>query len=114
MPKGKSKPKASSKHIVHAIQIYDSMKLGFPLAVFEGLGQFQDIAKGDTMDGRCWPNINGHTNYAKIYRVMSVRHTLTTDAAGQVKHLKSLFVEPVVPPDRSGLSAAGHEESRRD
>jgi hypothetical protein len=92
------KTKVTRKRIIHAIQIYDAEKLGFPLAVFEVIGQFQDIAKGDTMDGRCWPTINGHSNYAKIYRVVSVRHTLTADHSGQVKHLKSLFVAPVVPP----------------
>ena len=93
-----SKRKAGPKRIIHAIQIYDSEKLGYPLAVFEGVGQFQDIAKGDTMDGRCWPAIHGHSNYARIYRVMSIRHTLTASPSGEVKHLKSLFVEPVVPP----------------
>src|SRR4051812_46273228 len=92
------KRKAVPKRIIHAIQIYDSEKLGFPLAVFEGVRQFQDIAKGDTMDGRCWPAIHGHTNYARIYRITSIRHTLTTSPAGDVKHLKSLFVEPLVPP----------------
>jgi hypothetical protein len=95
--------------IIHAIQVYDSEKLGFPLAVFAGTGQFQDIARGDTMDGRCWGAIHGHSNYARIYRIVSVRHTLNTDAAtGQVTHLKSLFVEPVVPP-RDGV-APGYEE----
>src|SRR4051812_22236374 len=101
MKKLSSKPKirkAAPKRIIHAIQIYDSEKLGFPLAVFEGVGQFQDIAKGDTMDGRCWPAIHGHTNYARIYRIASIRHTLTESPSGEVKHLKSLFVEPVVPP----------------
>ena len=99
-PKANKPPKRKTvpKRIIHAIQIYDAEKLGFPLALFEGVGQFQDIAKGDTMDGRCWPAIHGHTNYARIYRVMSVRHTLTTSPSGEVKHLKSLFVEPVVPP----------------
>jgi hypothetical protein len=92
------KRKATPKPIIHAIQIYDLSKLGYPLAVFEGLGQFQDIAKGDTMDGRCWPSINGHNNYARIYRVVSIRHTLTTSEGGSVKHLKSLFVEAAFPP----------------
>lgn len=91
------------KPIVHAIQIYDSEKYGFPLAVFEGVGQFQDIAKGDTMDGTCWPTINGNSNYARIYRVTSIRHTLKTEADGTVKHLKSLFVEAVVPAAKSML-----------
>ena len=93
-----AKRRKSAKPIVHAIQVYDLEKLGFPLAVFEGIGQFQDIGKGDTMDGRCWPSINGHSNYARVYRVTSIRHTLTADAKGQVTHLKSLFVERVVPP----------------
>jgi hypothetical protein len=101
------KRKASPKPILHAIQVYDGEKLGFPLAVFEGVGQFQDIGKGDTMDGRCWPAINGHNNYARIYRIVSIRHTLTTDARGQVRHLKSLFVEPVVPPRRETASERG-------
>jgi hypothetical protein len=104
-----SRRKVAPKPIIHAIQIYDSEKLGFPLAVFEGVGQFQDIAKGDTMDGRCWPAIHGHSNYARIYRVISIRHTLTTSPSGEVKHLKSLFVEPVVPP--SPHSQAGKSES---
>ena len=95
---------AAPKRIIHAIQIYDAEKLGFPLAVFEGVGQFQDIAKGDTMDGGCWPAIHGHSNYARIYRITSIRHTLTTSAAGEVKHLKSLFVEPVVPPSRNAYA----------
>ena len=93
-----AKRRKSAKPIVHAIQVYDREKLGFPLAVFEGTGQFQDIGKGDTMDGRCWPCINGHSNYARVYRVASIRHTLTVDAKGQVTHLKSLFVERVIPP----------------
>jgi hypothetical protein len=97
-PNKPSKRKIAPKRIIHAIQVYDSEKLGFPLAVFEGVGQFQEIAKGDTMDGRCWPAIHGHSNYARIYRVTSIRHTLTTSPTGEVKHLKSLFVEPVVPP----------------
>jgi hypothetical protein len=101
---------AAPPQIVHAIQVYDSEKLGFPLAVFEGTGQFQDIARGDTMDGRCWGAIHGHSNYARIYRVVSIRHTLTTSASGQVTHLKSLFVEPVVPP-RPATISPGHEES---
>ena len=102
--KASPKRKAPPKRIIHAIQIYDLEKLGFPLAVFEGMGQFQDIGKGDTMDGRCWPAINGHNNYARIYRIVSIRHTLTTDPSGQVKHLKSLFVEPAVPPRSENLS----------
>ena len=77
----------------------------FPLAVFQGTGQFQDIGKGDTMDGKCWPAINGHSNYARIYRIVSIRHTLTTAPSGQVTHLKSLFVETVVPP-RAEISAS--------
>jgi hypothetical protein len=100
--------KPSPKPIVHAIQVYDLETLGFPLAVFEGIGQFQDIAKGDSLDGKGWPAINGHNNYARVYRVVSIRHTLTVDASGRVKHLKSLFVEPVVPPRKhthSGHSA---------
>lgn len=97
-PKKAVKRKPAPKRIIHAIQIYDAEKLGFPLAVFEGVGQFQDIAKGDTMDGRCWPVIHGHSNYARIYRITSIRHTLTTTPTGEVKHLKSLFVEQVVPP----------------
>ena len=101
--------KKSPKPIVHAIQVYDIEKLGFPLAVFEGSGQFQDISKGDTMDGGCWPLINGHNNYARIYRVVSIRHTLTTDAAGQVRHLKSLFVERAVPPRSEARSARNRE-----
>jgi hypothetical protein len=111
-PKRPRKP-ATPPAIIHAIQVYDSGKLGFPLAVFAGTGQFQDIARGDTMDGRCWGAIHGHSNYARIYRVVSIRHTLTTDAAtGQVTHLKSLFVEPVVPP-RADWSAASESESGR-
>ena len=86
------------KRIIHAIQVYDIEKLGFPLAVFEGFGQFQDIAKGDTLDGRCWPEINGHNNYSRIYRIVSVRHTLTTEPDGSTKHLKSLFVENAIGP----------------
>jgi len=101
------KRKVRPKPIIHAIQVYDLNKLGYPLAVFEGVGQFQDIAKGDSMDGRCWPSINGHSNYAKIYRVVSIRHTLSTLDDGSVKHLKSIFVEPAVVPrsDRGGGQA---------
>jgi len=98
------KPRRSKpKPIVHAIQIYDHEKYGYPLAVFEGVGQFQDIAKGDTMDGGCWPSINGNSNYARIYRVVSIRHTLKTESDGTVKHLKTLFVEAVVPAAKSIL-----------
>ena len=92
------KRQTRSKPIIHAIQVYDLNKLGYPLAVFEGVGQFQDITKGDTMDGRCWPSINGHSNYARIYRVVSIRHTLSTQQDGSVKHLKSIFVEPALAP----------------
>ncbi|HEY8900407.1 MAG TPA: hypothetical protein VIM61_08340 [Chthoniobacterales bacterium] len=90
--------------IIHAIQVYDGEKFGFPLAVFEGTGQFQDIAKGDTLDGGDWPPINGHKHYARIYRITAIRHTLTTNADGSVKHLKSLFVEPVVSRSRKGTA----------
>ncbi len=111
-PSTKPTPKRQPalKRIVHAIQVYDAEKLGFPLAVFEGIGQFQDIGKGDTMDGRCWPAIHGHNNYARIYRIVSIRHTLTADARGQVRHLKSLFVEPVVPL-RSESQSTQHREA---
>ncbi len=105
------KRKPTLKPILHAIQVYDLEKLGYPLAIFEGVGQFQHIAKGDTMDGRCWPAINGHDNYARIYRVVSVRHTLSTDAEGRVCHLKSLFVEPVVPPARKPGAAKSEEHA---
>jgi len=73
--------------------------------VFQGTGQFQDIGKGDTMDGKCWPAIIGHSNYARIYRIVSIRHTLATAPSGQVTHLKSLFVETVVAP-RAEVSAS--------
>jgi hypothetical protein len=96
-PTSKRMRKPKPKPIVHAIQIYDNDKLGFPLAIFEGIGQFQDIAKGDTMDGRCWAKDQDASNYAKIYRVISIRHTLRTMEDGSVHHLKSLFVEAVIP-----------------
>lgn len=100
MPSPKKTVRRLPRPIIHAIQVYDGEKFGFPLAVFEGTGQFQDIGKGDTLDGGDWPPINGHTNYAKIYRITAIRHTLTTGADGSVKHLKSLFVEPVIAKPR--------------
>ncbi len=87
---------AKLKAIVNAIQFYDGDKLGFPLAEYRGRGQFQGINKGDTVDGACWPPINGHKKYAKIYRVTSIRHTIEEKRDGTIKHLKSVFVEPVV------------------
>jgi len=48
------------------------------------------------VDGACWPPINGHKKYAKIYRVTSIRHTIEEKTDGTIKHLKSVFVEPVV------------------
>jgi hypothetical protein len=86
---------ASSK-IKHVLQVYDLRTCGFPLAVFEGGEPFMDIRKGDTMDGRCWPKINGHRDYARIYRVRSVRHTIQANDPGTIMHLKSLFVEAVI------------------
>lgn len=74
---------------------------GFLSLSLKEWGSFQDIAKGDTVEGRGWPVIHGHTHYAKIYRVISVRHTLSVSPSGAVTHLKSLFVEPVVPPSSS-------------
>ena len=90
----KGRPKLRA--IVNAIQFYDGDKLGFPLAEYRGKGQFQGISKGETVDGACWPLINGHKKYAKIYRVTSVRHTIEDKADGTIKHLKSVFVESVV------------------
>lgn len=88
--------RAARKPIVNAIQFYDSEKLGFPLVEFHGEGQFQGISKGETVDGSCWPLSNGHKKFAKVYRVTSVRHTIETLADGSIRHLKSVFVVPVV------------------
>lgn len=90
-----------AKPVINAIQIYDNQLFGYPLAVFEVSGQFQDIAIGDTMDGKAWKHSYGHTNYAQIYRVVSIRHTLSTLEDGSVQHLKSIFVEAVVPSRRT-------------
>jgi len=93
-PKKKHRSKLNT--IVNAIQFYDGDKLGFPLAEFRGKGHFQGINKGDTVEGGCWPLINGHKKYAKIYRVTSIRHTIEEKPDGIIKHLKSIFVDPVV------------------
>ncbi len=92
----KGKRRAARKPIVNAIQFYDSEALGFPLVEFEGEGHFQGISKGETVDGSCWPLSNGHKKYAKVYRVTSVRHTIEPLADGSIRHLKSVFVVPVV------------------
>ena len=92
----KKKRRSKLKTIVNAIQFYDGDNLGFPLAEYRGKGHFQGINKGDTVDGACWPLINGHKKYAKIYRVTSIRHTIEEKPDGTIKHLKSVFVEPVV------------------
>ncbi len=92
--KGKRRP--ARKPILNAIQFYDSEKLGFPLVEFQGEGHFQGINKGETVDGSCWPLINGHKKHAKVYRVTSVRHTIETLSDGSIRHLKSVFVAPVV------------------
>lgn len=91
----KAKP-AKLKAIVNAVQFYDEEKLGFPLAEFRGKGQFQAMHKGDTVDGACWPPINGHKKYAKIYRVTSIRHTIEEKPDGTIKHLMSVFVAGIV------------------
>ena len=96
MPPSKKKLRSKLNTIVNAIQFYDSHNCGFPLAEYRGKGHFQGINKGDTVDGSCWPHINGHKNYAKIYRVASVRHTIQEKPPGTIKHLKSVFVEPVL------------------
>ena len=84
------------RQIVNAIQFYDLRNCGFPLAEYRGQGAFQSISKGDTVDGSCWPRINGHAEYAKVYRVVSIRHTIHEKPTGTVKHLKSVFVEPII------------------
>lgn len=84
------------KTIVNAVQIYDMEELGFPIAEFQGKGQFQGICKGETIDGSCLPHINGHRKYSKIYRVLSVRHAIQEKSNGTILHLKSVFVEPVL------------------
>jgi len=85
--------RSTLKTIVNAVQIYDDEKLGFPIAEFQGKGQFQGITKGETIDGTCLPRINGHRKYFKIYRVTSIRHTIQEKSDGTILHLKSLFVE---------------------
>lgn len=90
------KRRSKLKTIVNAIQFYDEDKLGFPLAEYRGIGHFQGINKGDTVDGACWKPINGHKKYAKIYRVKSIRHTIEEKSDGTIKHLKSVFVEPAL------------------
>jgi hypothetical protein len=90
------KRRSKLKLIVNAIQFYDGDTLGFPLAEYRGKGHFQGINKGDTVDGACWPPINGHKIYAKIYRVTSIRHTIQEKPDGTIKHLKSVFVDPVL------------------
>jgi len=90
------KRRSKLKAIVNAIQFYDGDKLGFPLAEYRGKGHFQGINKGDTVDGACWPLINGHKKFAKIYRVISIRHTIEEKPDGTIKHLKSIFVEPAL------------------
>jgi len=92
----RKKRRSKLKTIVNAIQFYDGEKLGFPLAEYRAKGNFQGINKGDTVDGACWPLINGHKKYAKIYRVTSIRHTIEEKPDGTIKHLKSVFVDPVV------------------
>ena len=95
-PTTKPKRLAKLKPIVNAIQFYDAEHLGFPLAEYRGKGQFQAVSKGDTVDGACWPLINGHKKHSKIYRVASIRHTIEEKSDGTIKHLKSVFVHPVV------------------
>ena len=94
LPKKRHLTKLSS--IVNALQFYDAHNCGFPLAEYRGKGHFQGINKGDTVDGSCWPHINGHKNYASIYRVTSIRHTIQDKPPGTINHLLSAFVEPVL------------------
>jgi len=95
MPLPKRKPRTRLSAIVNALQFYDADNCGFPLAEYRGKGYFQGINTGDTVDGACWPHINGHKNYASIYRVTSIRHTIQEKPPGTIKHLKSVFIVPI-------------------